>query len=511
MTIALLLCILVEAQVQGKRDVSIAEQEVGGVKLTLSELNVEGDNLSLSYEIKNGSNHDIWLCTAIDWVYDFEVCPAEKGEILTIRRRLDVPTTSMPYGPPSGTYVRLRRGRARTESLQLPLPVRNPPVFCSVESPLHNTIYASKLALEIGFYDYDVATMVLDMLDKAERVHRPVRDTGILFWLGGPLVFTTSNERVRDRDQEVRLSYNKQSVKAEQVLRVVADEVKIPYAGPPSSQTGVSLPKPPDLANCTRVTVVYEPSMLDYLFPSESEQSLLNLEEREYLQRRSTVVVDDSSQIKALRNEVSRGRSVGIVVTGSTAHVVCHQGEKVLVSFTLYGDQHLVADDGQRFKYVDPIESLRAFAEPIKPFELRVRCATNVKNLWYRLRLYYRSKPAYLVDSSVTPRYPPMSEWSDEIVAAYEDVVSQQELLKPFRCPVVAEGKSHYAMNPDCKLDSPPDMVLLFETKDGWNQHGGPELFTFDNHDPEGGLVLLNDGTVKFIRTEEELKQLRWK
>ncbi len=30
-------------------------------------------------------------------------------------------------------------------------------------------------------------------------------------------------------------------------------------------------------------------------------------------------------------------------------------------------------------------------------------------------------------------------------------------------------------------------------------------------HNPKGGLVLLNDGTVKFIRTEEELKQLRWK
>ena len=54
-------------------------------------------------------------------------------------------------------------------------------------------------------------------------------------------------------------------------------------------------------------------------------------------------------------------------------------------------------------------------------------------------------------------------------------------------------------------------MVLLFETKAGWNQHGGPELFTFDNHDPKGGHVLLKNGTVKFIRTEDELRQLRWK
>ena len=33
-------------------------------------------------------------------------------------------------------------------------------------------------------------------------------------------------------------------------------------------------------------------------------------------------------------------------------------------------------------------------------------------------------------------------------------------------------------------------------------QHGGPELFTFDNHNPKGGCVLFNDGTIKFIRTE---------
>ncbi|MDI9432852.1 MAG: hypothetical protein QM570_14145 [Planctomycetota bacterium] len=66
-------------------------------------------------------------------------------------------------------------------------------------------------------------------------------------------------------------------------------------------------------------------------------------------------------------------------------------------------------------------------------------------------------------------------------------------------------------MNAACEANSPPDMVLLFETKAGWNQHGGPELFTFDNHDPKGGCVLLNDGTVKFIRTEEELHALRWR
>ena len=86
-----------------------------------------------------------------------------------------------------------------------------------------------------------------------------------------------------------------------------------------------------------------------------------------------------------------------------------------------------------------------------------------------------------------------------------------EDFERSFRRPDAGKGKCHYAMNPNCKPASPADMVLLFETRVGWNQHGGPEVFTFDNHDPKGGCILLNDGTVKFIRTKEELQQLRWK
>ena len=89
--------------------------------------------------------------------------------------------------------------------------------------------------------------------------------------------------------------------------------------------------------------------------------------------------------------------------------------------------------------------------------------------------------------------------------------MSEESILRRHVCPSAGHGKCHYAMNPNCKMDSPPDMVLLFETVGGWNQYGGPELFTFDNHDPRGGCVLLNDGTVKFIHTTEEFRQLRWK
>jgi hypothetical protein len=94
---------------------------------------------------------------------------------------------------------------------------------------------------------------------------------------------------------------------------------------------------------------------------------------------------------------------------------------------------------------------------------------------------------------------------------AFKSQYTLDNIKMPHKCPSASEGKSHYAMNPNCKFDSPSDTVFLFEAKEGWNQHGGPELFTFDNHDPRGGCVLLNDGTVRFIRTTEELQQLRWK
>ena len=105
-------------------------------------------------------------------------------------------------------------------------------------------------------------------------------------------------------------------------------------------------------------------------------------------------------------------------------------------------------------------------------------------------------------------RFRPIYEKID-LPIDFDEFIKQK--MRLHICPSAGEGRSHYAMNPNCKPDSPDDMVLLFETKSGWNQNGGPELFNFDNHDPKGGCILLNDGTVKFIRTKEELNKLRWK
>jgi prepilin-type processing-associated H-X9-DG protein len=65
-------------------------------------------------------------------------------------------------------------------------------------------------------------------------------------------------------------------------------------------------------------------------------------------------------------------------------------------------------------------------------------------------------------------------------------------------------------MNPDCEPNSPGDVVLLFDTQPGWNQHGGAELLAPENHRGKNCNILFNDGTVKFIK-KKHFDHLRWK
>ena len=72
------------------------------------------------------------------------------------------------------------------------------------------------------------------------------------------------------------------------------------------------------------------------------------------------------------------------------------------------------------------------------------------------------------------------------------------------------ETVSHYAINPNCEPNSPDDVVLLFDTKGGWNQSGGFELLAPENHKDKGCNILFNDGTVKFVK-KKNFDRLRWK
>ena len=299
---------------------------------------------------------------------------------------------------------------------------------------------------------------------------------------------------------------------------------------------------PPNVSTCTRIEIIYPRSALNYFVRDTTLQnSVLNTEEKNYIHSFDSFVINDQQRIKTFAHNLSQGSYYGqlrgTLAYSQPVHITCYRDNKCLISFTLYGES-LVTKDKRMFKYsinlADLVEPLE-----IQPFKSRFRCAMNMRKIYTLGSLYdvYREK---------INTYPEPNQWCDNLVESWRNEhfidkgglekrkYSEDRIYRIFMCPSadelvyvenlhgrpnglnssvqsVPQLECHYAMNPNCKPDSPPDMVLLFETKAGWNQHGGPELFTFDNHKPRGGCVLLNDGTVKFIRTKEVLQKLRWK
>jgi hypothetical protein len=294
--------------------------------------------------------------------------------------------------------------------------------------------------------------------------------------------------------------------------------------------------KPPDISDCTRIEVCYKEGALNHFIPSTSGQStILSEDEGKHVKSFDTWTVTDLQLIKAFAYDVGRGiyhsNVRGSSIPGGV-NLVCYRGSEHIASLRGYFASIITADKNL-FEYPPGMPDLGILAPPeVKPLEARWKCALNMGNL---LLQGFKYRPGRL--------YPDPNNWCDDIVEFLRTrktfytylkgnpqyLRSDATIARMFACPSlhvstevsnaradlakqkVLVWRSDYAMNSNCRKDSPGDMVFLFEAKAGWNQHGGPELFTFDNHDPKGGCVLLNDGTMKFIRTKEELQQLRWK
>jgi prepilin-type processing-associated H-X9-DG protein len=124
-------------------------------------------------------------------------------------------------------------------------------------------------------------------------------------------------------------------------------------------------------------------------------------------------------------------------------------------------------------------------------------CGTNMSLLCMTMLLYAQD---------YNDKFPTPSKWCDLIIE-HTDVKT-----KMFRCPGAPEGQCNYAMNKNIEklgTKSPPDMVMLFETKPGWNQFGGPEILSTENHYSEGCNVAFMDTHVDFVKTED-LNKLKW-
>lgn len=260
-------------------------------------------------------------------------------------------------------------------------------------------------------------------------------------------------------------------------------------------------PSPPDLSWCTRITIHYFPSTREYFFPGYSHS--FSQEELDYLETIKVVVIDDAETIKGFAHDVGRsvydGPASNSLLQSHIAVFDCYRDGEQIADFHIISGL-IQTSDGDAFEFKSERTDWRKMRPHVWAMEMRVSCRSKIR--------YIQSYITHLNDDGT---YPAPATWCDGIRKSLVSISRPTEdITKVFKCPGAQKGDCNYAINPNCKHDSPGDTVLLFEARAGWNQHGGPELFTFDNHDPKGGFVILNDGTVKFIRTEEELRQLRW-
>jgi len=133
------------------------------------------------------------------------------------------------------------------------------------------------------------------------------------------------------------------------------------------------------------------------------------------------------------------------------------------------------------------------------PAAMRLICMTNLKGLGQSLYLYANENAS---------QFPPADRWCDALTDNTPDMEP-----KLFRCPGVETGPCNYAMNPNVDPNDPGDVVLLFETEPGWNQAGGAELLTVENHKRKGKgdgcCVLFVDGRVEYIKSDR-IDDLKW-
>jgi hypothetical protein len=132
-----------------------------------------------------------------------------------------------------------------------------------------------------------------------------------------------------------------------------------------------------------------------------------------------------------------------------------------------------------------------------------VLCRNNLHQLGVAMQLHANENEG---------TYPACEKWCDLLLQG-QTARDKRSFAELFVCRGAKRAgdqeRCHYAMNPNCEPNSPNDVVLLVETKGGWNQYGGPEILTTENHAGKGCTVLFNDGTIEFVETRR-IRMLRW-
>jgi hypothetical protein len=203
--------------------------------IELTKLDVNDSFLKLSYKIRNNSDHDVWACSSPS-SKPFEIFLTQDRQTLLIRKRLNVPANREWYaGAPAGTYIRLRPGDDRAESLLVDLPVK-PEFTYALRGTEEVAQTVRRLAIEIGYYDEDLPALVRSILDVAGKFSFGPRgwaepwiiDTYFPGLLVHPLLETNKDPYGQGF---VYIVYSNQGLIGEKVLRIDANGVSIPYKG----------------------------------------------------------------------------------------------------------------------------------------------------------------------------------------------------------------------------------------------------------------------------------------
>ena len=131
----------------------------------------------------------------------------------------------------------------------------------------------------------------------------------------------------------------------------------------------------------------------------------------------------------------------------------------------------------------------------------RLACANSLKALYAGLALYLDEYG----------EYPAPETWCDSLANHLHQLAPEaaEQFRKGHCCPEVGDQKWAYAMNPLANGRSAPDVVLLFESDEGWNAQGGADALAAGRHRGTGCNVLFADGSVRFVG-KEAVVQLRW-
>lgn len=207
--------------------------------IVLTKLEVTDKTLDLGYKIRNGTDHDVWVCDNLGLGARFEVCLLEDAETLMLRRRLDVrPDPGIIWvAIPIGRYIRLGPGEERRESFSLEVPVSPHTIYTPQRAKAE---YARRLVMEIGFYNQDLPKLVRSILEVAERlgcgyvgpqdiesdiVRRYFKGSLIKNQFRGTSYFDQYYGTSSDEFETVYTGGNL----GEQVLRIAVENLYIPY------------------------------------------------------------------------------------------------------------------------------------------------------------------------------------------------------------------------------------------------------------------------------------------